>query len=115
MFLREAPTTFSLSQLANTAYFLSSVWFVPAEASLLKRYHIGQLIYKLHKKLSGNSPMLSYGTAQQSYKAEQSDTGKNMEVEFVWKDCSANQISSLNSVYLKVLSKHLYARQIKLL
>jgi hypothetical protein len=70
MFSREAPTTFSLSKLMNTAYFLSSVWFVPAEASLLNRYHIGQLIYKLHKKLSGNSPMLSYGTAQQSYKAE---------------------------------------------
>lgn len=98
MFLREAPTTFSLSQLANTAYFLSSDWFVPAEASLLKRYHIRQLIYKLHKKLSGNGPMLSYGTGQQSYKAEQSDTGKNMEVEFVWKDCSANQRSSLNFV-----------------
>jgi hypothetical protein len=31
-------------------------------------------------------------------KQKQSDTGKNMEVEFVWKDCSANQRSSLNSV-----------------
>jgi hypothetical protein len=31
-------------------------------------------------------------------KQKQSDTGKNMEVEFFWKDCSSNQRSSLNSV-----------------
>lgn len=101
MFLRQVPTTFSLPQLANTTYFLTNDWFVPAEASSLKRLYIRQLIYKLHKRLSSTGPVLSCGTGQQSYKAAQNDTGTSMEVEFVFEDYSANQRSSENSVLLE--------------
>lgn len=101
MFLRQVPTTFSLPQLANTAYFLTNDWFVPAEASSLKRLHIRQLIYKLHKSFSSTGPMLSCGTGQQSYKAAQNDAGTSMDVEFVFEDNSANQRSSENSVLLE--------------
>lgn len=101
MFLRQAHTTFSLSQLENTAYFLTNDWFVPAEASLLKRYHIRHLIYKLHKESSGTGPVPSYGTGQRTYKAAQSDTGTSLEVEFVFEDCSANQRYSENSVLVE--------------
>lgn len=101
MFLKAAPTTFSLSELENTTYFLSNDWFVPAEASLLKRYHIRQLIYKLYKKSSGNGPVPIYGTSQRAYKAAQSDTGTSLEVEFVLEDCSASQRYSENSILLE--------------
>eukprot|EP01018_Ginkgo_biloba_P015078 Gb_04525 [translate_table: standard] len=98
MFLSEAPAEFNLLQLQDSPKFLTKDWFLPDEASLLKRYRIRELIHTLHQEFSGTAPAISYGTSPPSYEGAQSDTGTSQGVEFVMEDGPPNQTNSVNSL-----------------
>lgn len=99
MFLRDAPAKFNLMQLkCRVSKFLSRDWFLPAEASLLKRFHIRKLIHQLSKESSG----IGYGANHQPYEEGRRDKGTSQEEECVLEECAPNQACTESLLLNKV-------------
>ncbi|XP_057854153.2 uncharacterized protein LOC131064145 isoform X1 [Cryptomeria japonica] len=103
MFLRDAPAKFNLLELKRkVSKFLSRDWFLPAEASLLKRFYIRKLIHQLSKQYSGIGSIPGYGANHQLYEQGQRDTGTSQEVECVLEECVPNQACTESLLFGKV-------------